>query len=580
MASEVGRGIRRIGANYARLFTTLALGLIEVPLLMYWLGKEGFGLTGLLGPTIGLTSIIQDMVTRSMVREIGVAYHSGDPERFKRVSNSCWVISIAAAALSALLFLILVFFVIPVLEIPDHLKASAQVFAVGGGVASCAMILLTPTANMYTVSERFGLQNLWQILRRAASVASAGALLLIMGTADKAANVAAYGIAFNACSILILVVSVLLMWKWDPRTRPRPSLATRATLREIWGTFGWNSLVTFALNVADKVPQIIVNRYFGLDGNAVYALARRLGFYARMITVGATFGLEAVSTRVASRRDDPRKGVLNLLKHTTRLHTFVAMPAGIAIAIMAEPLLRLWLGRTVENPEVIIPPAAIVVQILTVASVARGISEGWMRLLYGAGLVRHYAMTVVWSSIATPLLSWAAVAFLSDPLRYYSPAWVYTALFVISYMVVLPWIGAKALQISMGAFLQPMARASVASAACAPVLVAGLLIEQRANLSAWFDFGIVGATCAAYGACFALVAWFFVLTDDERRRAGATLRRLTGRARPGDAPTPPPDPSQDLETDPEVLEGEVLPKSRVQRGRRGDAGDFSMPDGF
>lgn len=563
MANEVKRGAVRLFTNYARLFSTLAIGLLEVPLQIYWLGKNGFGLIGLLGPTIGLTAILQDMVTRSMVRELGAAYHDPDPKRFERVSAACWLISSLAAALSAVLFAVVTIWVVPLLEIPPELVRPAQWYAAAGGVMSCALVLLTPAANMYIVTERFALQNLWLVGRRLCIFLSAAGLLLVLGRDDVPRSVMLYGVWSSGAVIALLVVSVVIIWAGDRRTWPRPHKAERSVLGEIFGTFGWNSLVTLALNLADKVPALIVNKYFALDGNAAYGLARRLSAYARMITVGATYGLEAVSTRIASATEDSGEALRVLLKHSTRLHTVVAVPAGIAIGVLGLPILHHWAGGAMEAEEydAVIPIAVVVVQILTLATVCRGISEGWMRLLYGAGFVKHYARLVIVSSFATPVLSWLGVMLVREQSwAVYLPAWVYTVLFVGSYMLILPLIGAKSLSARPGEFIRPMFRPALAAFACAPALwlpgLTGSLTDGALGLVR------LAAAAGLYAGAYALACWVVVLSREERRKAIEVIKRR-GKRPPGTGGGATGAPR----------------RGKRKRAEGEDGPDFNMPDG-
>ena len=72
MPSEAKRGLVRIAANYLRLISTLALGLILVPLLIGWIGLRGFGLISLVVVSVGLAGVVRELISQSMIREIGV----------------------------------------------------------------------------------------------------------------------------------------------------------------------------------------------------------------------------------------------------------------------------------------------------------------------------------------------------------------------------------------------------------------------------------------------------------------------------------------------------------------------------
>lgn len=58
-------------------------------------------------------------------------------------------------------------------------------------------------------------------------------------------------------------------------------------------------------------------------------------------------------SRLASRRDSG--GIARTASHGIRLTLFISLPAGVGLALVAEPLLRLWLehGRFAEDPEAI-----------------------------------------------------------------------------------------------------------------------------------------------------------------------------------------------------------------------------------
>jgi len=89
-----------------------------------------------------------------------------------------------------------------------------------------------------------------------------------------------------------------------------------------------------------RLDQLLMN-VFGVMANSFFGFGMQLASYARMITVGMTDGLDAVAARMGATRE---AGALQgLLTQTTRLHALVALPAGAAVIILADPLVALWL---------------------------------------------------------------------------------------------------------------------------------------------------------------------------------------------------------------------------------------------
>lgn len=528
MASEVRKTLARVSTNYARLLTTLALGVVEVSVLLAWMGKDAFGLVSLLGPTIGLAAILREIINQSMIRELGAAYHSNDPDRFARTYRACYAISVRACILCAFLFAGLAWALPHVLRIPPELVDAGRIFALATGFESCLMILVAPTFNMYVVRERFTFQNAWLAAKRACFSLAAIGLWIAMPDIPPAQAVAIYGIVANIATAFLTLLPVVLVWKRDRSLLPSTSARDRGAMREILGTFGWNSAVTFALSVADSTPQLFTNWFFGVSGNAVYGIAWRLGAYARMITVGSTFGLEAVSTRLSSASDGADR-IRTFISQSTRLHSWVAFPAGLAIAILAEPLLRMWVGRSLQSPETVIPVAVPVTQVVVLAMTCRGISEGWIRILYGDGHVRRYAPLVIAACIAMPLITWLGVVMLPPPLDFNAPAISYSLVTIVAFLVLLPLWGAVILRVRARLFAMPMARTALVTFLSAPVLLVPYELGMISNPLR------VAMAAAGFGMVYFALSFLIVINRNERRRLLNAIRRLGSRPpRPAD----------------------------------------------
>ncbi len=509
MTREVRRGLVRIASNYARLASTLAIGIIEVPILLAWLGRDAFGLIGLLGPTIGLGAIVQDVLTRSMIRELGEAWHERDDEGFRRIYNACWVYAIIAFAISVVLFAAVIFALVPALRISDELRTPAIVMAGASAAFSCLSVLVTPTFNMYAVQERFAWQNFWLLARRLSHLLAAIILFFGVQMRDPARSVIAYALLAQGLNIAQLTASVLVQWIPDRRMLPHPFRADRASLREIASTFGWNSGVIATTNLADNLPLIFVNLYFGLAGNAVYGLARRLAAYARMICVGMTWGLDAVSARVSSTKDDG--AFTRLLHHATRLNAFVALPAGVAIFVLADPLLHLWVARATSDQS-LIDGAVRITQIFVISTTVRGISEGWQRMLYGAGHVHRFAPLYITANLLMPPLLWLAMETVPSAVRFQTPAGAYALLAIVVNLILLPALGARILGTGVGVYLRPIIRPLLATLLASPVLiVAEILLEGRWTLPR------LALVALVFGLAYAIATWLIVLSREERR---------------------------------------------------------------
>lgn len=508
MAREAKRQVLRIASNYTRLGAMLVLGVILTKVQFDWLGQDGFGLIALLMATIGLGAMSADITRQSLVRELA-AWYRRDDRRFLESYNAAYVLSAGAATLTAIGFVVVIL-VIPLLKIPEEHVGAARIFAAAYAVSLSTRVLFGPVMAMYLVRERFVIRNLNMTLMRANLLIAAGFLFWVVKVEDVGRGIMLFGVLVSGLDLLVFFAFAMPIMISDHRLIPRPWTATRAAMREVGGTFSWNTGVIIAGNMHERVAAVIMNLVFGVWGNTVYGLALRLTSYVRMATTGMTYGIDASTARIAE--SGPERLAL-LIRHSTRLHTLTAAPAAVLVWVLAEPLFNLWVGSGVEDPDAVFPPAATLVRIMAIGLAARAISDGWLRILYGAGLIRSYAPIIFLGGLANPLLVGLLILILPDTYDFTAVGWAYAALFVVLHGWIAPVRGARALGVPVREFyiptLRPIAVALISSAG----LLVGGLVDRDPN-SASRVLTSVAAFIAAYTALSAV----FVLTRSERDR--------------------------------------------------------------
>ncbi|MDG2054761.1 MAG: hypothetical protein P8J86_08640 [Phycisphaerales bacterium] len=536
--SEVRRGIIRITTNYGRLFSTLAIGLALVPIQLAWLGTNGFGLLMAVGATVGLAAMLRDIIRHSMVRELGAVWHlaisenatSEDREKFRSVYAAAFWLCAGASIVTALIFVgfaaLLENAIWPFEEMPEAYREGGLWILISEGIGTTLLVLLAPAYNMYVVTERFLANNIWDTLRRACYLISAVVLFSILGTSNPEQSLILYGVCSAGLCVILLLIAVALIMIQMPLTRPHLGKAKWSAMREIGGTFGWNGGVITAMNLHERIGLWIMLGTFGLWGSTVFALALRLVGYVRMLTLGLSFGLDAVSARLTTsstgHEDDATQGTLRaIVHHSTRLHGYVAFPAAITVFLLAEPLLRIWIGGTVTDPDpetgrAVISAAAVLVQIMVFGMASRAIADGWMKILYGAGHIRRYAPIIFAGGIANPLITFALIYSLPEGSRYQGAAWGFAFSLVIAHFLLLPAAGASKLGMTwaqmLGALWRPFWIAAIASVV--------YLIALTSTL--WW---VVLIVCSCYCLLYAILCFFLGLEPSERKGVSQLLKR-------------------------------------------------------
>lgn len=513
-------------ANYVRLGANLLIGLVIVPVLFATVGEDGFGLIGLMMAAIGISNLFQQIVERSMIRQLAAAWHSEEPNWFESVYNAAAAISAGVAFLTIVPFIALVL-VLPVLAehhillIPARLVPAAQLYAAARGVEAFFLILLAPQASMYLATERMLGHNALILTRRVAYLVAALSLLLLPGW-SVSSLVVLYVVQIVVYGTLgLFAFSAYIMVRERARLALRPSLITRRAIKEVVGIGGWNVLVITATNLHERLDAIVMNVVYGLFGNAIFELSGRLAAYIRMAVSGMTTGLDAVAARISSTGDT--HAMSRLVFHGTRLHGLVAFPSLVGLAILTEPILRFWIRGGGSDRQTLLSLTVPFLQILAVGWAARSISDGWMYILYGAGHIRRYAWWVLAGGICNPLMAILLLWLMPLPLRYTAAAWAFATSLTVVHFLLLPVLGAPMLGLRVRDLLEPLIRPAAAASISGWVLLAAIQFVNRWTL------GLLAAAMVGYAVLYGLLTWMMVFVPGERKRILDQLRRRLNR---------------------------------------------------
>lgn len=536
MAHEARKGLVRILSNYARLFSTLALGLIVVPLTISWLGDEAFGLIALLGANIGLASIFRQIIQQSLTRELGAAYHA-DAETFRQNYRAICFISLICAGLSVVAFAVVIL-LLPLFQIPEEFARASVWFVIGQGLHTAAMVLLAPMLNMYLAMERFIGYNIWFVGVRAANIVSVLILGYVIGVQDPAQGLMLHGVLWSVLGVMGFLIASAYIYTVDRRLMINVRGMKKSALRQVLGTFSWNSAVQVAMNLHEQLPPLFLNLFVGPLANAAWGIGFRFVAYIRMATTGVQFGSDAVSARLASGKDSDaaRKQLQRLVNVQTKLTTMIALPAALLVFCYSWPIFHLWVGRSLRNYDEVMPLAVNITRIVSWAIAARAISDTWMIVLYGAGYVHVYAKWVIAGGVIAPVSSLVLMLVLPEHLVPFAPPFMMTAVYVCIHLIGFPFITARCLHIAPLSLLLSVRRPlfvgvlALGSALLFLHLTAGLdmlgfgqaINIESANVIQWPPLLI---SLAIFGGVYVAGSFLFVMTAQEKSRLMGVIGR-------------------------------------------------------
>ncbi|MCH2139650.1 MAG: hypothetical protein MK100_01280 [Phycisphaerales bacterium] len=520
MITEARRSVIRIGSNYARLLATLVFGIIVVPLLVGWLGADALGLFLFLVSQAGIASLFEEVIRTSLIRELAAAWH-GERD-FREACDAAALVSIVVIILALAAFALLIW--IMGFLIPDPYLDAARLTLVFEAAFTIVNVACTPAVNMYVVREEFILQNLLTMIRRADFLIAVLLCSWIWPQTDPGTGLIVFAAFATGYRSLIIAAGAGWMIKRDTRLLGRPWKATKPALKAVMSTFGWNTGVIVATNLHDRAGAFVANIWFGLFGNTVFGLATRLVGYIRMVTMGMTAGVDAVGARLASAKDSTGS-LQNMIRNVSKMHAIMAWPAAVTAFVLADELIRLWIGVHLDNPSEYVDITAMLVRVAALGLAARAISDGWILLLYGAGYVNRYAKILFVGGILDPILAIALVLMLpalgDEGVSWNNisgPCWAITVTYVAFHGVLLPMRGAKILQIPLSTFIGPIIGPILLALVISPILLWPQWIPVfRASEEAWGLLDLMLAI-GSYALVYVTLASFLLLSKDERRR--------------------------------------------------------------
>ena len=518
--SEFRRGALRMVGNYVRLFMTVCMGLMLVRVILAGWGNDAWALIALLGGTLGIAAMLQDIVRQSMIRELGSALHSGDEDYFLSTYNSSLVITSCVGIITCFTILIIVV-ILPLFKIPDELLEVARWLVIAKGIETVFAVLVGAPMNMYIATERMALSNLWIVVQRACPIATAMWIIMVQGIEDPIHGLKTYAVISSTLFVAVTTVAVLLIMSLDRRLIPRLGLVSKKAMKELLHIGGWNAVAVTSLGMHIRIDAILMNLFLGLGGNLIYGFTSQLTSYVRMLAMGVSYGLDAVTTRITSNEgEDVLK---DLCFHITRLNSCIAMPAAAGLFIMAEPILTIWVGDRMGDPTTELPMTATLIRVMSIGMVIRALTDGWIKILYGAGHVSKYAPLILCSVLANPILAIILYFVLPEPIRFTFAVSAYSAVYIIANLGLLPRLMSKLLGGGAISILSPMVRPLVATM----ISMAGLAVVVS-QLEQW-SLARLFVVSASYGLVYATLVILVVLRTKERQRVFQLLKSSVKR---------------------------------------------------
>jgi O-antigen/teichoic acid export membrane protein len=495
---------RNVGSNYAMTAASIVVAVVMTPVLVHGLGKVEYGVWALVGSLVWYLPLLEFGFGAATVKYVAEFDSRGEPDRLRAtVATSFWILLVPA--LLALVIAAVFAGLFPVLfDVSSDVDRAAQllILVVAFDLA-CAMPMDT-FGNVLVGLQRYDLLNATLVAVLTAQ-AAAWAIVLAAG-----GGLVALGVATVTLSLAGQFARLLLARRLSPDVTVAPRFFDWALVRPLAGLSVWFSLATWAKVIVQRLDVVVVGLVVGVPAAAVYAVGQKLALLADQAILPVTRTFFPYSSELAARR--PTRELGRSLTAGTQVTLLVAGPLCLALAVLATPALRAWVGNGFDD-------AALVVVFLAAATAVKALTQVGIQMLLGTGNARGPALLTAGEAALNLVLS----VVLARAMGLEGVALATLIAATVTHLgLILPFT-CREFGLRVPAFLAVLGRSHVPAAMVALGIALLLASADPEGIAAVAASG--AAIVAAYVAVFTLAG----LDAGERRRLFAPVAGRLGR---------------------------------------------------
>lgn len=337
-----------LGSGWLASAIRMAISLFMVPFLLLHLGKDGFGLIGLLAVITSLTAVADLGLRSALGRELAEQVANNDKRAFSEITSTAFVTYLLLAALFSTILFFIAPWVIDSLKIPDYLRADAINLLRIYGVFSIILSFVVPVFSAGLSSHhRYDVVNGVQI---AGGVTTSIMLFTVISFVGDAL----YGWMYVTLGmeILIAIVSFIFFGKVCSGTSLRLNLVRSNRLRSLLQLGGKMYAIQLTNILSERSDPLIISYFLGPAGVAIYQSGQKLSQSLRPIVLGFVTQIDPLTTRyhVLNLQDQQQK----LLIYGTKFTLLFGSLAGAGIISLALPFCTLWLDASLGTETIIV----------------------------------------------------------------------------------------------------------------------------------------------------------------------------------------------------------------------------------
>ena len=373
-----------------------ALALIVVPFLISRLGKEGYGLVGLLGVIVSMAAVADLGLRSALGRELAEQLVRNDRQVFNELASTALVLYLCIAGILAFIGWTLAPWFVEFFKVSDSLQEDAVWMIRIYGTLSIIFSFITPVYSASLSSyHRFDVINSVQII---GGILSSIALLVVLPIIEN--PLFGWIGVMLVSEAIVLFLTVVCYRRICEGAAIGTRFINKKRLIPLFHLGGYLYIIQLAQTLSSKANPLILSSFLGPVGVALYQPASKISATLNPLVMTLTVQLYPLATKFHTTENKEKLQQLFCLggKYTLLLGCL----ASVCIFVFSEPLVRLWLSDSIGEDFIIVVQvlkAYAIVDLMTYAS-----GTQWPILL-GMRKLKFLSILLILTAILNIILS-------------------------------------------------------------------------------------------------------------------------------------------------------------------------------
>ena len=327
---------RNVSTRYVAYIVDAVLGLVMLPFNLSHLGMAAYGLWMLTTSITVYFSMMDLGYGGALVRFVAHYRARRDANALNQVLSTLSVIYLTIGAIVYAIVLVIAFNLHLVAALTPEQAATSRLLLLIIGANVALRFVFGVFGGVIVGFQRYHLNNLTSI-----------ATSVLVAAVNVAVLMAGYGVvelvaATTAVRIAALLVYRINAYRVFPALSLRPHLFNRERLKEVSGLSVFMLALDGAYKVNYSTDVLVIGTLIGAPTVALWSPAQRLCEVALKLSNQLSDALFPMVVDCDTTRSESR--LRKLFVQGTRLSLAAVVPIAGGLALLAEPLLKAWLG--------------------------------------------------------------------------------------------------------------------------------------------------------------------------------------------------------------------------------------------